>query len=457
MNHGCTADSASIFMPHVSFVPFTGLRIARPDLLDLGLNLPGLRERADAIAQLPALGLLTLAGMLPADWTCSYHPAAGANQEDLFDRIIAERPAIVAVSALTASVEDAYAFCRKLRRARLPTVLGGLHATACADEARGHCDAVVLGEGEPVWPELLGDASAGELQPVYRAARDWDLAFAPLPRFDLLGATAPRLTVQTQRGCPLACEFCAASRLLGRFREKPAQVVARELKELGRSFPRAMVELADDNTFAGRRDAAEMCGVLHDAGVRYFTEADWRIGERPEVLGRLAASGCVQVLVGLESQVFRYPGMGEKQAAWERMLAAIHAIQEAGVSVNGCLIVGADGETGESIDRLVDFILASTLSDVQLTVQTPFPGTALRRRYRNEGRLLAERGWSYHTLFDVTYRPDRMSVEELEDGFRSAIEAVYSREASMRRHEIRRNVWKRNPRIRRAAREGAYE
>ncbi|HVC94087.1 MAG TPA: radical SAM protein [Pirellulales bacterium] len=336
---------------------------------------------------------------------------------------------------------------------------GGLHATACPDEAREFCDAVVVGEGEPVWPQVVSDAATGHLQPIYRAPRDWNLARSPLPRFDLLGAVPQRMTVQTQRGCPLACEFCGASRLLGRFREKPAVVIERELAAIGRFAPRAMVELADDNTFAGRRDTGELFDVLHGAGFRYFTEADWRIGERPSVLRRLADSGCVQVLVGLESesQVFRYPGMGEKQAEWERVLTAIAAIQEAGVAVNGCFIVGADGETRESIDRLIEFILASCLADVQLTVQTPFPGTALWQRYRREGRLLPDRGWSHYTLFDVTYRPDRMSVEELELGFRQALKAVYPVGAAAKRHEIRRQAWQRNPRMRRTVREPTDE
>jgi radical SAM superfamily enzyme YgiQ (UPF0313 family) len=300
---------------------------------------------------------------------------------------------------------------------------------------------VVVGEGEPLWPQVLADAAAGDLRRIYRSTRNYDLAQAPLPRLNLLGSQPPRLTVQTQRGCPLACEFCGASRLLGRFREKSAALIARELAVIAVAARRPLVELADDNTFAGPRDPDELLDVLAHARVRYFTEADWRIGERPALVRRLAESGCVQVLVGLESQVFRYPGMGEKQAAWERVLASIAAIQEAGVAVNGCFILGADGETRESLERLVDFVLASGLADVQFTVQTPFHGTALWQRYRREGRLLADRGWPYYTLFDVTYQPDRISVDELECGFREALAAVFAAGPTARRREIRRRVW----------------
>ncbi|HUG90324.1 MAG TPA: DUF4070 domain-containing protein, partial [Planctomycetaceae bacterium] len=210
-----------------------------------------------------------------------------------------------------------------------------------------------------------------------------------------------------------------------------------------------LIELADDNTFAGSREAGELFEAFERFNIRYFTEADWRIGERPDVLAGLARSGCVQVLVGIESLVFRYPGMGGKQAELDRIMAAVQAIQEAGVVVAGCVIVGGDGETRGSIDRLVRFVLDSPLAEVQLTLQTPFPGTALYGRLAREGRLLTERGWSAYTLFDVTFQPDRLSVAELERGFRDAVTEVFSAPAVERRRRLRRNIWRNSPAFRR--------
>jgi radical SAM superfamily enzyme YgiQ (UPF0313 family) len=432
-------------MPHVAMVPFTGFRIREEEMLALGMALPGLKQRAAAIAQLPALGLLTLAALTPPHWTCSYHEAAHAN-EALADEIMRQLPTLVALSALTASVEEAYCFSALLRRRGVRVVLGGLHATSCSEEARQHCDAVVIGEGEPVWSELLADAEVGELRPVYRALAPFDLARSPVPRFDLLGH-GPRslLTVQTQRGCPLACEFCGASRLLGPYRLKPIANLKRELAAITALVPRPVLELADYNTFAGGRDVQGLLETLATAGARYFTEVDWRIGENPGLLAVLAASGCVQVLVGIESLVFRHPGMGPKQAELPRIMNAIDAIQAYGVAVIGCFIVGCDGETNGSLDRLAEFIQSSALADVQLTLQTPFPGTALRRRLEREGRLLPNRGWSHCTLFDLTYRPGAMSVAELESAFRDLVRRVFSPAESVRRQTIRKRVWQHNP------------
>ena len=167
--------------------------------------------------------------------------------------------------------------------------------------------------------------------------------------------------------------------MLGRFREKPAHLLREELIGLKAVVDRPLVELADDNTFAGERDQGELLSVLGDANIRYFTESDWRIGEREDLLIELAASGCVQVLVGVESLVYTYRGYGDKQTDSNRLMAALYRIQDHGIAVVGCFVLGADGETEASIMKLGQFLLDCKLADVQVTLQTPFPGSPLRR------------------------------------------------------------------------------
>jgi len=433
-------------MPHVAFVPFTGLRVREREMLAMGMTLPGLRQRAEALSALPALGLLTLAGMTPEHWTCSYHPSS--ETDTLVADVAAMKPDLVAVSALTASVIEAYGFCDSLKSLQIPTVIGGLHATVLPNEAANHATSVCVGDGEASWGNILKDAERGDLQDIYRPAKPFDLSQSPLPRFDMLQSSsvskvqAPqRWTIQTQRGCPWACEFCGASRLLGPARFKPTSAVGAELKEIAKLDHSPWVELADDNTLAGRKDSFELLREIQSAKIKYFTESDWRIGENPDLVKALADSGCVQVLVGIESLTFRYPGMGRKQTELKQMCDAIDVIQDAGIVVNGCFIVGADGETNQSLDTMTEFINESSLAEVQLTLQTPFPGTGLYRRFEKESRLLKDRDWSWYTLFDVVFQPDQMSVEELEAGFRRVIQDVFSNETSARRSSLRRKIW----------------
>jgi len=426
-------------MPHLCLVALSGVRVVSPRLRALGLTMPSLRKRAAALAALPALGLLTLAGMTPEPWTCSYVEAPSSS-DGLVQDIVSRAPTLVAVSALTASIEQAYALCALLRAQGLRTVIGGLHVTSCPDEAERHSDAVVIGEGEPVWHEVLADAQAQRLKPRYGPSAPFDLARSPLPRLDLLGPGARRrFTLQTERGCPLACEFCGASRLLGPFREKPLDLIERELDVICTRTARPVIELADDNTFAGGRDRWDLLDALGKRGVRWFTEADWRIGEDLDTVKKLADAGCVQILMGVESPFIAPTGMGPKRADVNLVLDSIEEIQDAGVSVNACFIAGMDGETPQSLEKLTRFILACPAADVQVTLQTPFPGTPLRRRLEREHRLLA-RSWDSYTLFDVTFVPSAMSPRELEQGFEGLVESVYSPDALERRAQIRKQT-----------------
>lgn len=435
-------------MPHVALVPFTGLRVREQEMLKLGMRLPGLKKRADALAGLPALGLLTLAGMTPENWTCSYHPSA--DTKSLLEDVRATNPDLVAVSALTASVLEAYRFCDALNADGIQTVIGGLHATVLPDEAAEHA-AVCVGDGEASWLKILADAQQNNLQTVYRPTKPIALADSPLPRFELQGKKLPqRWTIQTQRGCPWACDFCGASRLLGPARYKTVGQIANELHAIRALDVSPWIELADDNTFAGRKDSIEMLGVIEGAGVRYFTESDWRIGEDPELVRALAKSGCVQVLVGVESLSFRYSGMGRKGTELSRMMAAVDRLQDAGIVVNGCFIAGAEGETDQTLDAMAQFINESSFAEVQLTLQTPFPGTGLYRRMKRDNRLLADRDWSYYTLFDVVYEPDQMSVVDLEAGFRRTALTVFGSTGASKRASIRRKVWRKNFKMRKS-------
>jgi len=122
-------------------------------------------------------------------------------------------------------------------------------------------------------------------------------------------------------------------------------------------------------------------------------------------------------------------------------MAALEAIQDHGIAVVGCFVLGADGETKGSIENLTKFLLDCSLADVQVTLQTPFPGSPLRQRLAREGRIISDRGWDYYTLFDVTFIPDCMTVSDLENAYRELAGAVYSTAENKRRSSIRKTVW----------------
>jgi radical SAM superfamily enzyme YgiQ (UPF0313 family) len=427
----------------LTLVSMSGLRVGDPSLLAKGMRMPGLFRRASALSQLPPLGLLTIAAMVPEPWEVQLLQDDGqVAPYELADQIIETAPSLVAFSSLTPSADRAAKISSLLREKNVVTIIGGLHATADPTHCSRHFDVVVQGDGEPSIIKLLNDWSDNRLKPHYVAHSPFDLSHSPLPRWELLGEhRPPRYTLQTMRGCPWNCSFCAASRLLGPPRIKPDAIIEKELQSIASQQARPWIELADDNTFAGDRDHTPMLEMLAQHGARWFTESDWRIALRPDLLRQIARSGCRQILIGLESNVFRYPGMGGKTADWQRMVDAVHAIQEAGIVVNACFIVGADGETPASIERLGDFLETAPFGEIQITLQTPFPGTSLHRSLSDSGRLLPG-DYSRYTLFDVTYQPNLMTAQQLQSCFHALIERVFADHNQQRRNAIQKTVRK---------------
>ena len=429
----------------LGLIAMSGVRAHNDELTRLGLTLPGFVERNKIIASLPSLGLRTLAGMTPDDVELEY-----VEIDDIAD--VDELPGdydTVAISSFSAQMKEAYELADRFRKAGVIVILGGLHVTAMPEEAAQHADCIVIGEGEPVWPQLVSDLKLCKLHSVYDArGTPFNLGSSPMPRFELLDIERyNRLTVQTQRGCPFNCEFCASSiRLSPTYRVKPVDRVIAEIRRIKEIWPKPFIEFADDNSFVNRKHSKKLLRALIPEHVRWFTETDISLARDSELLGLLRDSGCEQVLIGLESTTMAGLHGIEQKSDWkarqlDSYMSAIDRIQSHGITVNGCFVLGLDGTGPESFEQVRDFVKSSGLYEVQVTIQTAFPGTPLYDRLKKENRLLDETAWELCTLFDVNYRPDGMTVSELQDNFLWLVKELYSAEATRaRRRGFFRNL-----------------
>ena len=417
---------------NIALVAMSGIRVCDAELLRVGLTLPGFVERSKVIASLPSLGLLTLAGMTPRRHTISYIEVPDIAQ-------MGQLPAgfdLVAISSYSAQIDEAYELARRYTAAGIRTVIGGPHVSARPDEAAQHCEAVVVGEGETFWPQVLEDAEAGRLQPRYQEPRDaFEMIDAPVPAFELLDISKyNRLTVQTSRGCPHHCEFCAGSVVLtGGYKQKPIAKVLNEIERIQAIWERPFIEFADDNTFVDRAYWRELLPALRGKHLRWFAETDLSVADDARLLELMRETGCAQVLVGLESPAETGLAGLELRSDWKlrrfpRYKEAIRAIQSHGITVNGCFVLGLDGHTPDVFGQVMDFVRETGLYEVQITLQTPFPGTPLYERLEREGRLIEPTNWKTCTLFDINFRPLGMSVDELRQGFRKLAVELYSEE-----------------------------
>jgi radical SAM superfamily enzyme YgiQ (UPF0313 family) len=374
-------------------------------------------------SRFPPLGLGIVAALTPKDWDVelvdenweSFHPHA-------VDPSVEGARTMVGITGFTASANRAYEIAAYYRRRGVPVVMGGIHASTCTGEALRYVDSVVVGEAEAVWPRVLADAEAGELQPVYRGG--WaDLAGLPHPRRSLFHPGYVFASVQTSRGCPMDCEFCSVTAFNGRrYRRRPPEDVLEELE----AIPQKMLFFVDDNIIGYGGGSREQALAMFRGMVErrmdkwWFCQASLNFADDEELLGWAGRAGCKMVFLGLEAEEADALAEVNKTLNLQRGVGsyeeAFRRIHRAGIAVLGAFIFGMDDDTPERLRRRTEFMVHSGIDVMQKTCLTPLPGTRLFNRLQQEGRLLFTgfpRDWERYDMGEAVHHPRGMTREEL--------------------------------------------
>jgi radical SAM superfamily enzyme YgiQ (UPF0313 family) len=421
----------------IGLIAMSGVRVRTQELAELGVTLPGFVNRGEVVASLPSLGLLTVAALTPKDVEVEYIEIDQLPK----DKSELQKFDLVGISSFTARINAAYKLADMYMELGIPVVLGGIHVSLMPEEAQNHADSIVLYGAEGAWPKLTEDFKKGQMKPRYEGLKS-DV-FSPenyvVPRFDFIkGRSYNRITIQTSRGCPLNCEFCAASlRITSKFQQKPIELVVNEIEKALEYTEHPFFEFADDNTFVNKKWGKDFLKAIIPLNINWFTETDISVADDDELLDLMAKSGCRQILIGFESpSADGLQGMNPNDWKLKRhksYIESINKIQSKGVSVNGCFIVGLDSDTLETFNQIKQFADEAKLIEIQITVYTPFPGTPLYHRLKNENRLLQDENWDRCTLFDVNFKPKNMSLEQLEDGIKWLFKNLYNEDEFLKR------------------------
>jgi radical SAM superfamily enzyme YgiQ (UPF0313 family) len=366
----------------------------------------------------PPLSLPLLAGLTPRDVDVQLI-------DENVERLDPNTPADwVALTVPTASAPRAYEMAAGFRERGIPVIMGGIHPTVLPDEAALHADAVVIGEAEPVWREVISDLMAGRLKPRYQADSYHDMVGLPRPRRELL-RTDRYLTinvVQTARGCPHACTFCTVSSIFGRsYRFRPVAEVVEEVRGLG-----GWVGFVDDNIVGNHRRAKELFEALIPLKLRWVSQGDLTMAKDPELLALAKRSGCQAMYIGLESVSEENLRATHKAANLNcDMGEAIGKIHKAGIEIIGSFVLGLDGDDCGVFARTAAFARRHKLAAAQFSALTPFPGTVTNRELEAEGRI-EDRDWSHYTMSNVVFRPKQMTALQLRDGQVETYRRFYS-------------------------------
>jgi len=234
--------------------------------------------------------------------------------------------------------------------------------------------------------------------------------------------------------------------MISSYKKKPIHLIEQEINAILELWDKPFIELADDNTFVDKKWTKDLLRLLNRYNIRWFTETDVSVGYDEEVLDLLADSSCAQLLIGFEAtnrnSLDHIDAINWKYKQFDQYHRVIENVQSRGVSVNGCFIFGFDSDTSDTFEVANEFISDSNLSEVQITLLTPFPGTTLYDQLKRENRLLQERFWEQCTLFDVTFEPKNMSTDELSDNFQRMMTATYSESAVNKRRQTFRTTVK---------------
>ena len=363
---------------------------------------------------MPPFGLTMIAALTPKTFKVSLE------DENVEELNLAEEVDLVGISSFTTNVERGYEIADIYRNRGTPVVMGGFHVSAMPEEALQHADAVLIGEAEKIWGTLLDDFQAGKMKRVYKAESFHSLEGLPRPRLDLLSPSwgywrPPWLgMVQSSRGCPYQCEFCSTSVFWGhKFRSRPTDEVVEEVRSLGIRF----LFFVDDDIAGTPSNTKILFEKMIPLKIRWASQAGIGIAKDDELLSLAQRSGCRYLLVGFESVEERsleaiHKGQN-KPSQYKELIRKIH---DHGIVVQASMVVGLDYDFKEVFQKIDSFFKEADVDIIRLGILCPFPGTKIRDRFEKEGRITSS-DWSNYMLAGVNYLPQRMSQQELYDGY----------------------------------------
>ncbi len=368
--------------------------------------------------KIPQLSLHILASLTPNDVEITVVDE-GIRQIDFsldFD--------LVGISSMTATANRSYELSDRFRQRGSKVVLGGIHPTILPQEAIQHADAVVIGEAEGCWADVINDFKKKNLQKFYHVPEP-DLSKFPFPRrdFHIDKALFNCVGLVTTRGCPYACEFCSVTDFYGRkIRHRPVSRVVEDIRQSGsKTFL-----ILDDNVTGHPEYSKKLFEALIPLGIRWIGQSSISLAKDKEMLKLCRLSGCAALFFGIESvSPSSLIGMKKSLRSIEETEEAIKTIQDSGIAFHPSLILGFDTDTKAIFDDTLEFLARTKLPTMALHVLTPYPGTRIYQRFKDQGRIISY-DWSHYDHSTVVFQPKNMTPQELAKGHQYVQSEFYS-------------------------------
>ncbi len=380
-------------------------------------------------ASFPPLGLLTVASMLPKEWTIKL---IDMNTDTFTDGDIswADYVFISAMSIQSESVNKVISKCKELR---IKIIAGGPLFTS-SSEYFDDVEHLILNEAEITLPLFLDDLRNGIAKHKYTSDKWADVTITPIPRWDLISNKKyTSMNIQYSRGCPFDCEFCDITVLFGRIpRTKNKEQIISELDALYFSGWRGPVFFVDDNFIGNKvKLKKEILPLIAEWNIKrnypfYFTtEVSINIADDENLMLLMVEAGFDSLFIGIESPNEESLIECNKHQNMNRnLIESIKKIQLTGLEVQAGFIVGFDNDPTSIFDKLISFIQESGIVTAMVGLLNAPKGTKLHKRMAKEGRMIHDFSGN-NTDFSINFVP-RMEIDALIEGYKSIVKTIYS-------------------------------
>jgi radical SAM superfamily enzyme YgiQ (UPF0313 family) len=377
----------------------------------------------------PTLALTTVAAATPAHWDVRYWDENLLQGPPPCD----PAPRVVGITVHLTFARRAFALADFYRALGSKIILGGLHVLSCPDECAPHADALAIGEGVQLWPQILADVERGQLEKIYRGSYLKPYRDDPPPRRDLLPRSGFLTTTSliATRGCHNRCGFCYLSTegLAQPYQMRDVQQVVNEFVADGQPY----AVFTDNNLGSKPRYLRRLCQALKPLDRIWSAAVSIDVTDDPSLVREMALAGCTGVFVGFESLANENLSDARKKTPrTEDYARRVRILHDNGIQVNSSFVLGFDHDRKDVFERTTEWVEANRIECATFHILTPYPGTPLFAQMKREGRLLHQ-NWDLYDTAHVVFQPRHMTPQELAEGYAWCYRRLFSHASIWRR------------------------
>jgi len=366
----------------------------------------------------PPLGLLTVVNLLRGEHTVVL-------ENENIELIHYDKPDLVGISITVDVLPRAIEIAKRFREQGCIVVAGGIHITTATDTIPENCfDVLCVGAAEGTWPDIIKDYQSGTLKSIYRCNKKLTGRDIVPPAYDFIDKEKYLYcnVIHTSRGCPFRCDFCYNSGADQQFVNREIADVIQEIKAIGTKH----IMIIDDNFIGNKPWTYAFLEELKPLKIKWNAAVSINVASDEKLLDLMKESGCQGLFIGFESinpdSIADVHKMQNQRDSYEYAVRQIH---KRGIMINASFVFGLDGDTKETFQRTLDWIVKNKIETVTSHILTPYPGTALYHRLKAENRI-DEEDLSLYNTAHVVFQPQNMTKQELQEGYLWIYRNVYS-------------------------------